>query len=83
MSPGRKAPPPTAFSLAATTASVRSGSPSSAIAPMPSSTAPPPAMSPFMSSMYSAGLIEIPPVSKVIALPTSPSTTSAFGEGGS
>ena len=27
------------------------GSPSSAIAPMPASTAPPPAMSPFMSSM--------------------------------
>jgi hypothetical protein len=40
-------------------------------------------MSPFMSSMYAAGLIEMPPVSKVIALPTSPSTRSARGSGGS
>jgi hypothetical protein len=33
-------------------------------------------MSPFMSCIFSAGFSEIPPASKVIALPTSPSTTS-------
>ena len=34
----------------------------------------PPAMSYFIFSMLSAGLIEIPPVSKVTPLPTNPST---------
>ena len=51
MSPGRYAPPPTMFSVAATTARARKGTPSSASAAMPAITAPPPAMSPFMSSM--------------------------------
>src|SRR4029077_14168084 len=37
-------------------------------------TAAAPAMSYFIFSMPSAGLIEIPPVSKVIPLPTSPNT---------
>ena len=44
------------FSVEATTASTLSGMPRSAIAPMPSITAAPPDMSPFMSSMYSAVL---------------------------
>ena len=44
---------------------------------MPCSVPAPPAMSPFMSSIRAAGLSEIPPASKVIDLPTSPSTTSA------
>ncbi len=60
------------------------GRPSSAIAPVASITAAPPAMSPFMSSMCRAGLSEMPPVSKVIALPTRPSTSSGcVGSGGS
>ncbi len=72
------------FSDAAATVSTRTGRPSSAIAPVASITAAPPAMSPFMSSMCSEGLSEIPPVSKVIALPTRPSTTSPrAGSGGS
>ena len=39
-------------------------------------TAAPPAMSSFIRSMPSAGLIEMPPVSNVMPLPTSPSTGS-------
>ena len=38
-------------------------------------TAAPPAMSIFISSMPADGLMEMPPVSKVTALPTSPSTS--------
>ena len=76
MSPGRKLEPLGMFSTAPTTATTRTCRPSSAIAPMAATTAPPPAMSPFMSSMYSRSLIEMPPVSKVTPLPTSPSTTS-------
>ena len=45
---------------------------------MAHATAAPPAMSSFMRSMSAAGLIEMPPVSNVIPLPTSPST----GDGG-
>ena len=40
-------------------------------------TAAPPAMSSFIRSMPSAGLIEMPPVSKVMPLPTRPSTGPA------
>ena len=42
----------------------------------------PPAMSYFIFSMPSAGLMEIPPVSKVIALPTSPKTGFAGAPAG-
>ena len=66
------------------TATARTGRPSAAIAPMPCSVPAPPAMSPFIASMPLAGLMEMPPVSKVIDLPTSPSTRSALvGCGGS
>ena len=62
---------------AATTASMRTGRPSSAIAPMPSITRrrrrP---CRPSCPPCTSAGLIEMPPVSNVIALPTRPSRTS-------
>ncbi len=49
------------------------------IAPM---TAAPPAMSSFIRSMPSAGLMEMPPVSNVMPLPTSPSTGEAGAPGG-
>ena len=49
------------------------------MAPM---TAAPPAMSSFMRSMPSAGLIEMPPVSNVMPLPTRPSTGRAGAPGG-
>ena len=72
------------FSQEATTLRTRTGRPRSAIAPVASITAAPPAMSPFMSSIFSEGLSEIPPVSNVIALPTRPSTRSGCaGSGGS
>ncbi len=47
---------------------------SSAMARMAPIIAAPPAMSYFIFSMPSAGLMEMPPVSKVIPLPTRPST---------
>ncbi len=43
----------------------------------------PPAMSYFIFSMPSAGLIEMPPVSNVMPLPTSPSTGFAGAPAGS
>ena len=60
----------------------RMGALSSAMARMAQMTAAPPAMSSFMRSMPSAGLIEMPPVSKVMPLPTSPSTGDAGAPGG-
>ena len=50
---------------------------------MAHTTAAPPAMSSFMRSMPSAGLIEMPPVSNVMPLPTSPSTGPAGAPAGS
>ena len=44
------------------------------MARMAQTTAAPPAMSSFIRSMPSAGLIEMPPVSNVMPLPTSPRT---------
>ena len=41
--------------------------------------AAPPAMSYFIFSMPSAGLMEMPPVSKVTPLPTSPKCTGTAG----
>ncbi len=50
---------------------------------MAATTAAPPDMSSFIRSMPSAGLIEMPPVSNVIPLPTRPSTGDAGAPGGS
>ena len=58
------------FSVAGTTAVRLTGSPSWAIAPVASITAAPPDMSNFISCILAEGLIEMPPVSKVTALPT-------------
>ena len=49
---------------------------------MAPSTAAPPDMSVFIRCMPSDGLIEMPPVSKVTPLPTSPSTAPVAGRGG-
>jgi hypothetical protein len=74
MSPGFTERPDGRFSVDPMTATTRAGTPSRAIAPIASSTAAPPDMSNFMFHMLAAGLIEIPPESKVTALPTSPSS---------
>ena len=58
MSPGRAARAETMFSVAPITPTSRTGSPSSAIAPIASSTAAPPHMSNFISCIRAAGLIE-------------------------
>ena len=58
------------FSVAGITAVIFTGIASSAIAPIASSTAAPPDMSNFISLIFAPGLSEIPPVSKVTALPT-------------
>jgi hypothetical protein len=58
------------FSVDGTMAVSVTGSRSAAIAPAASSTAAPPDMSNFISCIFEDGLIEIPPVSKVTALPT-------------
>jgi hypothetical protein len=71
MSPGLTERPLGMFSVAGTTAVIRAGSPSAAIAPSDSITAAPPDMSNFISCIFALGLIEIPPVSKVTAFPTS------------
>ena len=60
------------FSVEGTTAVTVTGSPSVAIASIDSSTAAPPDMSNFISDIFPLGLSEIPPVSKVTALPTKP-----------
>ena len=83
MSPGRVARPPGMFSAIGTMPRTRRGTPSAPIARIAPTTAAPPAMSLFIHSMPAAGLIEIPPVSKVTPLPTSASTGSAGASGGS
>ena len=77
MSPGLSAWPDGRFSVAPTTATTRTGRPRRAIAPIASSTAAPPDMSNFISLIFAPGLSEMPPESKVTALPTSPSTGPA------
>ena len=62
------------FSVIGTTANTRIGACSIASARIAQITAAPPAMSSFIRSMPSAGLIEIPPASNVTPLPTKPST---------
>ena len=81
-SPGLSALLPGMFSVAGTTATTRRGMPSLAMARTAETTAAPPAMSSFIRSMPSAGLIEMPPVSKVTPLPTRPSTGPVAPPGG-
>jgi len=59
------------FSAIGTQASTSIASLSSAMAAMVAMTAAAPPMSDFMSSMWAAGLIEMPPESKVMPFPTS------------
>ena len=82
-SPGLMARPPGMFSAIGITPMTRIGAFSSASARMAHATAAPPAMSSFMRSMSAAGLMEMPPVSNVMPLPTSPSTGDARRAGGS
>ena len=56
MSPGLSAWPLGRFSVAPTTATIRTGSSSRAIAPTASITAAPPDMSNFISAIFAAGL---------------------------
>jgi hypothetical protein len=70
MSPGLTAVPLGMFSVEGTTAVSVTGRPRRAIAPVASITAAPPDMSNFISCIFAEGLIEMPPVSKVTALPT-------------
>ena len=63
---------PGMFSAVGTTPTTRIGALSSAMARSAAITAAPPAMSYFIFSMPSAGLIEMPPVSNVTPLPTRP-----------
>ncbi len=81
-SPGLSARPPGMFSVIGTTPTTSIGAFSSEIARIAPMTAAPPAMSSFIRSMPSAGLIEMPPVSKVMPLPTSPSTGADAGARG-
>jgi basic membrane protein A len=83
MSPGLIARPPGMFSAIGTTPTTRIGAPSVASARIAQATAAPPAMSSFMRSMPSAGLIEIPPVSNVMPLPIRPRTGASGAPGGS
>ena len=69
------------FSAAPMTATTGTGRPSFAIAPTASSTTAPPDMSNFISAIRARDLIEMPPESKVTALPTRPSTGPAASAG--
>ena len=69
------------FSAIGTVAMTSTGSPSSATRHMVAITAAAPAMSHFMSSIFAAGLIEMPPESKVMPLPTSAIFLRAPGAG--
>ena len=71
MSPGLVACPPGMFSHAGMTPTTLTGAFISASARSVPSTAAAPDMSNFISSISAAGLSEMPPVSKVMPLPTS------------
>ena len=71
-SPGRWAVAEGMFSAMGTVAVTVSGRPSSATRTIVATTAAAPAMSEVMSSIPAAGLMEMPPVSKVMPLPTRP-----------
>src|SRR5207253_453072 len=81
--PDAIARPPGMFSVVGTTPMTLIGALSVAIARIAQTTAAPPAMSSFIRSMPSAGLMEMPPVSKVMPLPTRPRTGDAGAPGGS
>ena len=82
-SPGFCARPPGMFSTEGMTAITLIAGLRCASTRMTPSMAAPPAMSNFIFSMSLAGLMEMPPVSKVTALPTSASTGApGFGFGG-
>ena len=70
-SDGRCAVPDGMFSARQSQPVTATGRPSRAAASTVCSTAAAPAMSDFMASMPAAGLIEMPPESKVMPLPTS------------
>jgi hypothetical protein len=70
-SPGRRASPLIAFSAEATSPVTRTLQPTSASAPRVAMTTAPPVMSRFMLTIDSPGLIDSPPESKVMPLPTS------------
>ena len=70
MSPGRMAPPPGMFSTRPITPTASTLALRLASACIRPTTQAAPAMSPFMSSMPAAGLIEMPPESKQTPLPT-------------
>ena len=59
-----------AFSAAATRPVTLTGTSSAASAPMVAMTTAPPVMSRFMFTIDSPGLMDSPPVSKVMPLPT-------------
>ena len=67
------------FSAIGTVAVTATGSSSVAASTVVATTAAAPAMSEVMWSMFAAGLIEMPPVSNVMPLPTS--ATDARGDG--
>ena len=69
-SPGRSALPPMAFSAAGTRPVTRKGQPIRARPAITAITTAPPVMSRFIVDIASPGLIESPPVSKVMPLPT-------------
>jgi hypothetical protein len=71
MSPGRLALPLGMFSAAATMPTTLIGSPSRTTACITPNTEAAPHMSNFISSMPGPGLMLMPPVSKVMPLPTS------------
>ena len=70
MSPGRCALPSGIFSAQASTPITLHFRPKRAMARIAPSTAPAPVISSFISPMLSSGLMEIPPLSKVMPLPT-------------
>ncbi len=70
-SPGFVALPPGMFSVHGAIATTFTRGLSLAIAPMAAITDAAPVMSAFIASMFAAGLMLIPPVSKVMPLPTS------------
>ena len=82
-SPGFCAFPEGIFSVAHTIPITLTFGFNSAIARIAPIMVAPPAMSYFIFSMPSAGLMEMPPVSNVIPFPTSPSTGFAGAPAGS
>ena len=78
MSPGRVARPPGMFSQVGITPITFTGAFMPASARIAPSTDPAPDMSNFISSISPAGLSEMPPVSKVMPLPTSASGLLPF-----